>query len=340
MSRLTGRRISVLGAGTWGTALAILLNHNGHEVTIWSKFPEELQEMRESRKHKNLPGAELPETMLYESDLGAAMEGRDVLVLAVPSIFTRGTARSMQPFLREGQVVVSVAKGIEESTLMVLTDQIEEELPKAEVCCLSGPSHAEEVSRRIPTACVVGAHSRRTAEMVRDLFMSPVFRVYTSPDMLGMELGASIKNVIALAAGMADGVGYGDNTKAALITRGIAEICRLGTAMGAHAETFYGLSGIGDLIVTCASVHSRNRKAGYLIGQGYTMEQAMDEVKMVVEGVYSAKAAASLAEKYHVEMPIVEEVNRVLFEGKTAAEAVRDLMLRDRKVEAPLLPWD
>ena len=170
--------------------------------------------------------------------------------------------------------------------------------------------------------------------------MSPVFRVYTTPDMLGVELGGSLKNVIALAAGTADGLGYGDNTKAALITRGIAEICRLGTAMGAHAETFYGLSGIGDLIVTCASVHSRNRKAGYLIGQGYTMEQAMDEVKMVVEGVYSAKAAASLAEKYHVEMPIVEEVNRVLFEGKTAAEAVRDLMLRDRKVETPLLPWD
>ena len=340
MSRLTGRRISVLGAGTWGTALAILLNHNGHEVTIWSKFPEELQEMRESRKHRNLPGAELPETMLYESDLGAAMEGRDVLVLAVPSIFTRGTARSMQPFLREGQVVVSVAKGIEESTLMVLTDQIEEELPKAEVCCLSGPSHAEEVSRRIPTACVVGAHSRRTAEMVRDLFMSPVFRVYTSPDMLGMELGASIKNVIALAAGMADGVGYGDNTKAALITRGIAEISRVGTAKGAQAETFAGLTGIGDLIVTCASMHSRNRRAGILIGKGATADEAAKEVGQVVEGVYSARAAMKLAEKYGVSMPIVEEVNQILFENKPAAEAVRSLMERDPVPELAEPKWE
>ncbi len=334
-------KISIIGAGSWGTALAVLLNNNGHEVTVWSILQDEVEMLQKEREHKSkLPGVKLDPAIGVSGDLKACLEGPDVVVLAVPSPFTRGTAASMRPFVREGQIIVCVAKGIEEGTLYTQTDIVQEEIPQAVVCVLSGPSHAEEVGRTIPTTCVISAKERKTAEYLQGLFMSPVFRVYTTPDMLGVELGGSLKNVIALAAGTADGLGYGDNTKAALITRGIAEICRLGTAMGAHAETFYGLSGIGDLIVTCASVHSRNRKAGYLIGQGYTMEQAMDEVKMVVEGVYSAKAAASLAEKYHVEMPIVEEVNRVLFEGKTAAEAVRDLMLRDRKVETPLLPWD
>ena len=334
-------KISIIGAGSWGTALAVLLNNNGHEVTVWSILQDEVEMLQKEREHKSkLPGVKLDPAIGVSGDLKACLEGPDVVVLAVPSPFTRSTAASMRPFVREGQIIVCVAKGIEEGTLYTQTDIVQEEIPQAVVCVLSGPSHAEEVGRTIPTTCVISAKERKTAEYLQGLFMSPVFRVYTTPDMLGVELGGSLKNVIALAAGTADGLGYGDNTKAALITRGIAEICRLGTAMGAHAETFYGLSGIGDLIVTCASVHSRNRKAGYLIGQGYTMEQAMDEVKMVVEGVYSAKAAASLAEKYHVEMPIVEEVNRVLFEGKTAAEAVRDLMLRDRKVETPLLPWD
>ena len=208
------------------------------------------------------------------------------------------------------------------------------------MCVLSGPSHAEEVGKGLPTTCVVTSRTKETAEYLQGIFMSPVFRVYTTPDILGVELGAALKNVIALAAGTADGLGYGDNTKAALITRGIAEIARLGTKMGAKPETFYGLSGIGDLIVTCASVHSRNRKAGYLMGKGYTMEEAMAEVKMVVEGVYSAKAAKGLADKYGVEMPIIEEVNKVLFEGKPASEAVMDLMLRDKKVETPMLPWE
>ena len=206
------------------------------------------------------------------------------------------------------------------------------------MCVLSGPSHAEEVGKGLPTTCVVSAASRETAEYLQGIFMSPVFRVYTTPDILGVELGGALKNVIALAAGTADGLGYGDNTKAALITRGMAEIARLGTKMGARIETFYGLSGIGDLIVTCASVHSRNRKAGYLMGKGYSMQEAMDEVNMVVEGVYSAKAAKSLSEKYQVEMPIIDEVNKVLFEGKAASEAVKDLMVRDKKVETPMLP--
>ena len=242
--------------------------------------------------------------------------------------------------MKEGQKIVNVAKGIEESTLMTLSEQIEQEIPQADVAVLSGPSHAEEVGRCLPTTCVVGARTKETAEYLQKMFMNEVFRVYTSPDILGIELGGSLKNVIALAAGIADGLGYGDNTKAALITRGIAEIARLGVKMGGKIESFTGLTGIGDLIVTCASVHSRNRKAGYLIGQGRTMQQAMDEVQMVVEGVYSTKAAVKLAQKYEVQMPIIEQVNAVLFEGKSAAEAVKELMLRDGKTEHSDLPWE
>ena len=245
----------------------------------------------------------------------------------------------MKPFVKEGQLIVSVAKGSEEKTLMTMSQQIEEELPMANVAVLSGPSHAEEVSRGIPTTVVVGAKDRQTAEHIQNLFMSSVFRVYTSPDILGIELGGALKNVIALAAGVSDGLGCGDNTKAALMTRGIAEITRLGVAMGGKPETFSGLSGIGDLIVTCTSMHSRNRRAGILIGQGKTMQEAMDEVQMVVEGVYSAKAAMGLARKYHIEMPIIEQVNEVLFADKKADLAVRELMLRDKKIENPGVDW-
>ena len=246
----------------------------------------------------------------------------------------------MNPFVKDGQLIVSVAKGIEEKTLMTMSQQIEEELPMANVAVLSGPSHAEEVSRGIPTTVVVGAKDRQTAEHIQNLFMSSVFRVYTSPDILGIELGGALKNVIALAAGVSDGLGCGDNTKAALMTRGIAEITRLGVAMGGKPETFSGLSGIGDLIVTCTSMHSRNRRAGILIGQGKTMQEAMDEVQMVVEGVYSAKAALALGKKYNVSMPLVQETNQVLFDGKTAAEALKDLMLRDRTIESENLLWE
>lgn len=333
-------KISVLGAGSWGTALALLLYHNGHEVTLWSALEDEVAMLLEKREHiSKLPGVKLPEEIAITSDLEGSLKNPDVAVLAVPSPFTRSTAERMAPFTKEGQIVVNVAKGVEENTLMTLSEIISEEIPQADVCVLSGPSHAEEVGKGIPTTCVVSAEKRETAEYLQSIFISPVFRVYTTPDILGVELGGALKNVIALAAGTADGLGYGDNTKAALITRGIAEIARLGTKMGAKIETFYGLSGMGDLIVTCASVHSRNRKAGYLMGKGYTMKEAMDEVKMVVEGVYSAKAAKSLAEKYQVEMPIIEEVNKVLFENKPAADAVRDLMIRDKKVETPMLPW-
>lgn len=331
--------IGVIGAGTWGTALSVMLLSNGHQITIWSALKEEIEEMKSTRIHKNLPEVEISEDILLTDDLQTAMDDKNVLVIAVPSVFVRSTAKQMKPFLKKGQIVINVAKGIDETTLRTMSQLIEEELPEAEVAVLSGPSHAEEVSRGIPTTCVVGAHKKAVAEYIQSVFMSPVFRVYTSPDMLGIEVGAALKNVIALAAGIADGLGYGDNTKAALITRGIAEITRLGTKMGGKEQTFAGLSGIGDLIVTCASVHSRNRRAGILIGQGRTMDEAMKEVQMVVEGVYSAKAGKILSEKYDTDMPIVDQVNQVLFENKSAMDAVGDLMLRDKRIESNNLPW-
>lgn len=333
-------KVGVMGAGSWGTALALLLHSNGHQVTVWSINEEEVEMLSKEREHKSkLPGVKIPEDMVFTSDMETSIKEKDFLVLAVPSAFTRGTARRMKPFVGERQIIVDVAKGIEEDTLMTLSQQIEEEIPQADVAVLSGPSHAEEVGRGLPTAVVIGAKTEETARYLQEMFMNQVFRVYISPDMLGMELGGALKNVIALAAGIADGMGYGDNTKAALITRGIAEIARLGVKMGGALESFTGLTGIGDLIVTCASVHSRNRKAGYLMGQGKTMEEAMAEVKMVVEGVYSAKAAAKLGKKYGVALPIVDKVNEVLFEGKDPKEAVDELMLRDSKAEHSALPW-
>ena len=334
-------KAGVLGAGSWGTALSVLLSDNGHQVTMWSSDANEVKMLNEKREHETkLPGVKLPDQLQITGDLEDTVQGKDFLVLAVPSPFTRSTAAKMSPYVTEGQIIVDVAKGIEESTLMTLSQQIRQEIPQADVAVLSGPSHAEEVGRRLPTTCVIGAATRKTAEYLQSMFISKVFRVYTSPDILGIELGGSLKNVIALAAGIADGLGYGDNTKAALITRGIAEIARLGVKMGGKIESFTGLTGIGDLIVTCASVHSRNRKAGYLIGQGKSVQEAMDEVKMVVEGVYSAKAAAKLAERYQVSMPIVEEVNKVLFEGKAPAEAVDDLMMRESRSENHALQWE
>ena len=326
--------IGMIGAGSWGTALTWLLTNNGHHVTVWSALDAEIEMLKKDREQKSkLPGVILSEDTRFTTDLKAAVEGKDLLVLAVPSPFTRSTAARLKDVVEDGQIIVNVAKGIEENTLMTLSQIIEEEVPQAEVAVLSGPSHAEEVGKGLPTVIVAGAKHKETAEYIQNIFMTEVFRVYASPDVLGIEIGAALKNVVALAAGIADGLGYGDNTKAALITRGITEIARLGIKMGGHFETFCGLSGIGDLIVTCASMHSRNRRAGILIGKGYTMEEAMDEVKMVVEGVYSAKAAMTLAEKYEVQLPIIEQVNEVLFHGKAAAQAVNDLMLRDKKIE-------
>lgn len=334
-------KIGIIGAGSWGTALSVVLHKNGHEITIWSILASEIDMLKTEHEHKDkLPGVKLPEDMTFTTDIKEAVLHKDVLVLSVPSVYTRSTSKLLKDFVKEGQIIVNVAKGIEDHSLMTLSEVVEQEIPQATVAVMSGPSHAEEVGRGIPTTIVVGAKKKKTAEYLQNLFMNDVFRVYTSSDVLGIELGGALKNVVALAAGIADGLGYGDNTKAALITRGITEIARLGTAMGARFETFCGLTGIGDLIVTCASMHSRNRRAGILIGQGKTMEEAMSEVKMVVEGVYSAKAAMGLSLKYDVQLPIIEQVNQVLFEGKLAADAVKDLMLRDKKIEVMDTNWE
>lgn len=332
--------IGVIGAGSWGTALAILLNENGNHVTLWSHRESEAEKIRREREHSSkLPGVKIPEAIAVTSDLEDAVKGKEVLVLVVPSSCVRETSEKLKPLVAEGTVIVSAAKGIEEATLFTMTDIVEELVPQAQTAVLSGPSHAEEVAKGLPTTCVIGAKNEATARMLQKLFMSPVFRVYISPDVLGIELGGALKNVIALAAGIADGMGYGDNAKAALITRGMVEISRLGVKMGGNPETFSGLTGIGDLIVTCASMHSRNRRAGILLGQGYSMEEAMKKVEMVVEGVYSAKSAVLLAKKYETELPIIEQVAGILFEGKDPVEAVSRLMLRDSRQENSLIPW-
>ncbi|MBO4267374.1 MAG: NAD(P)H-dependent glycerol-3-phosphate dehydrogenase [Lachnospiraceae bacterium] len=332
--------VSIIGAGSWGTALSVVLSDNGHNVTIWSIADSEIEMLNKYHENKEkLPGVILPDDMVFTTDLKMACHKKDLIVLAVPSVYTRSTAVLMSSVVEKDQVIVNVSKGIEEDSLMTLSDIIKQEIPQARVAVMSGPSHAEEVGRRIPTTCVVGAGKKETAEYVQNIFISKVFRVYISPDVLGIELGGALKNVVALAAGMADGLGYGDNTKAALITRGIAEISRLGVKMGGSAETFAGLTGIGDLVVTCASQHSRNRKAGMLMGQGMNMEQAMKEVNMVVEGVYSAKAALALARKYDVEVPIIEKVNDILFKGDTVKSAVGELMNREKKEEYYGLLW-
>ena len=325
------KKVSVIGAGSWGSALAVLLANNGHEVTLWTHDPHEIEMLSTKREQQEkLPGVKLPDNIAIEADLETALTDEDVVVMAVPSPVVRTVAKQMSPFVKDGQIIVNVAKCIEDVTYKTLSDIIEEEIPNAEVCVLSGPSHAEEVGRGIPTTVVIGAKNKKTAEMLQDVFMNKVFRVYTSSDIIGIELGGALKNVIALAAGTVDGLGYGDNTKAALMTRGIAELTRLGEAMGGKPETFSGLTG----------VHSRNRKAGYLMGKGMTADEAMKEVKMVVEGVYSAKAALGLAKKCNVSVPIVEAVNRVLFENADPKEEVSNLLLRERKQEHTNLEWD
>lgn len=334
------KNICILGAGSWGTALSILLCKNGHQVTVWSIDPAEVLMLKDYREQRDkLPGVMVPSTIEFTTDLEAALKDKEMVVCAVPSPFVRSTMKNASAYIKEGTIVVDVAKGIEDQTYKTMTEIIKEECPQCRVSILSGPSHAEEVGRGIPTTIVSGSKSKEVAEIVQDTFMNEVFRVYTSPDVIGIELGGSVKNVIALAAGVVDGLGYGDNTKAALMTRGVSELGRLVIAMGGHIETVAGLSGIGDLIVTCTSKHSRNRNAGFLIGQGKTYQEAMDEVKMVVEGVYSAKAALELAKKYNVSMPIVEAVNEVLFNGVSAKDVVFSLLNRDKAMESDNLDW-
>ncbi len=339
-----GNNIGVIGAGSWGIALAHVLSVNGYKVTVWSRSQSSVDRLRAYHGNEDkLPGVILDDSVTFTCDMEEAVRDKELILLVIPSAHMRKTVELMAPYLGEDSetspIIVNCTKGIEESTLMVMSDVILDVLPGRNVCVLSGPSHAEEVGRDLPTTIVVGAFDRDTAKFVQDVFMNDNFRVYTSPDMLGIEIGAALKNVIALAAGMADGYGLGDNAKAALITRGIAEISRLGMAMGGEFETFSGLSGIGDLVVTCASMHSRNRRAGILIGQGKSMQEAMDEVKMVVEGVYSAKAALKLAEQYDVDMPIVKGVNEILFEGKSVGDGIKELMIRERRRENSSLDW-
>ena len=318
-----------------------MLSDNGHDVTVWSIDAKEIEMLNTKREHlTKLPGVKLPDSVRFTTDEQEVCKDAELLVMVVPSPFIRSTAKRVAPYITEAQTIVNVSKGIEDESLKTLTEVIHEEIPQSKVGVLSGPSHAEEVGKRMPTTVVAGAKDKETALMIQDAFMNDYFRVYASPDVIGIELGGALKNVIALAAGVGDGLGCGDNAKAAIITRGIAEIIRLGTAMGGKLETFAGLSGIGDLIVTCESKHSRNRKAGFLMGQGKTYKEAMDEVQMVVEGVYSAKAAYKLSRKYDVEMPIVSVVNQVLFEDLNAAEGMKMLLTRNRTSESTRLAWD
>ena len=326
-------KIAVLGSGGWGTALALMLLENGHDVTLWSYTAEESAVLQETGENPMLKGVPLPKELKLTSDL-ACVKGCGAVVLATPSFAVRTTARAAAPMLDPGAVLVSVSKGIEKDTSLTLTDAIEQEVGDAHpIVALSGPSHAEEVGRHVPTVVVSASKDRSAAEQVQDLFMNERFRVYASDDVVGVELGAALKNVIALCAGISDGMGYGDNTKAALMTRGLTEIARLGVAMGGRRETFAGLSGVGDLIVTCTSMHSRNRRCGILIGKGTPTDQAVKEIGAVVEGYYAAAAARALAQKVGVEMPITEAAYQVLYEGKDPHRVIVDLMTRERKHE-------
>ena len=326
-------KTAVLGSGGWGTALALVLLENGNDVTLWSYFEEESRVLRETGENPMLKGVPLPKELGLTADL-SCVKGCPVVVLATPSFAVRTTARRLAPLLAPGTVVVSVSKGIEKDTSLTLTDAIGEELgPDFPVVALCGPSHAEEVGRGVPTAVVSASRNQKAAELVQDLFMNGRFRVYTSPDIVGVELGAALKNIIALCAGVCDGMGFGDNTKAALMTRGLTEIARLGVSMGGRRETFAGLTGVGDLIVTCTSMHSRNRRCGILIGQGVPVQEALEQIGAVVEGYYATATGKSLAEKMGVEMPITQAAYSVLYERKDPHLVITELMTRAKKHE-------
>ena len=325
-------KITVLGSGSWGTAVACLFADMGHDITLWSYLSTECEALSRDRENKEfLPGVKIPDTVKFTTDF-ESLNTAELIVTAVPSHATRTTARNIKDKYN-GCPILNISKGLEQNTLLRLSEVIKSEIPNAVIAVMSGPSHAEEVGRKLPTTNIVACEDHKLAKHLQEQLMSSVFRIYTSDDMIGVELGGSLKNVIALCAGICDGLGFGDNTKAALMTRGIAEISRLGTTMGARRETFSGLSGIGDLIVTCTSMHSRNRRAGILIGEGMKVSDAIESVHMVVEGFRTADAAMALSKKYNVEMPICAEAYKVLFEDKSPKEAVYDLMLRDKKSE-------
>ena len=326
--------VSVLGAGSWGLGLALLLNNNGHNVTVWSVLKDEVAMLQTEREHKRcLPGVKIPDSITVSGDTENVIGSADVLVLAVASPYTRSTAKMIAPFVKEGQIIVNVAKGVEEHTLLTLCQIVEEEIPCAKVAVLSGPSHAEEVSIAIPTVLVVASKYDAVLKLVQDTFMCEKMRIYTSRDVKGVELGGALKNIIAFCAGVAAGLGLGDNTFAALITRGLAELSRLGVELGGQKETLYGLSGLGDLIVTCLSEHSRNRKAGKLIGQGLSLEETKKEVGMTIESIDNIEVAHELGKLHNIEMPIVEAVYGILYKGLKPEEAVSMLMNRAKKSE-------
>ncbi len=328
------KNVAVIGAGSMGTAVSILLAGNGHNVKMWSPFKEEADMINTYREHKyKLPGAKIPEGVICTTSLQEALDGNDLIAMVVPSHTVRQNARNISKYISGSRIICCFSKGIEEDTFLRMSEVINQEIPDARVVALSGPCHAEELACGMPSAYVAASRDMAAAEYVQDVLMSSTFRVYTNPDIVGVELGGAIKNVIALCAGISDGLGFGDNTKAALMTRGIMEMSRLGVALGARPETFAGLSGIGDLIVTCTSMHSRNRRAGILIGKGKTMEEAVSEVKMVVEGITTTKAAYKLAKKLNISTPIIDEAYKILFEGKDPRQAVYELMMRDRKCE-------
>ncbi len=335
------KKIGVLGAGTWGMALARMLSNCGHQVTVWSAIEKEIDEFSATRRHPNLPGMVIPDAVAFTKDVETVCREQDVLLFAVPSPFVRSTARKAAPFVPDGQIIVDVAKGIEAETLFTMTQIIAEELknPTVKLVALSGPTHAEEVAKDLPTTIVSACEDLEAAETVQEIFGNDCLRVYTGSDLLGVELCGAMKNIIALSAGIAVGLGYGDNTKAALMTRGIAEIARLGTAMGCDERTFGGLAGIGDLIVTATSQHSRNNRCGILIGQGVAPQEAIRQVGMVVEGINALPAAMRLAAKYGVELPIMTAVNAVVNDGMPAQEAVEKLMGRKIGSEIPGSVW-
>ena len=334
------KKIGILGSGTWGTALANLLSNSGHQVTLWSKIEEEIKQLKETHTHKNLPNATINETIIFTTSLKEAVEGQDVVVVATPSIYVRNTASAMKEFLNEKQIIVTVAKGVEKSTLMTTSEIIHDVLKEKDlpVVALSGPTHAEEVAIGLPTLIVAACEDIESAKEIQDIFYSSnCLRVYTNQDILGVELCGALKNIIAIAAGMSDGLGYGDNAKAALITRGLREITKIGLAMGANVNTFSGLTGIGDIVVTATSVHSRNHKAGFLLGQGYSLEETLQKVGMVVEGLNSLEAAIELEKKYSLSLPIIDTVSAIIQGKASVKDAVPALFARSKKDEVSFL---
>jgi glycerol-3-phosphate dehydrogenase (NAD(P)+) len=330
-------RISVLGAGTWGIALASLLRKNSHEVTVWSALREEIDYFKENNVHKNLPDAVIPEGINYDHDIERALKNAELVLFVVPSAYTRSTAKIAAPYIKSDMIIVNASKGMEKGTHKTMTEVIRDELcsfdPKLDckIAALSGPTHAEEVARGLPTSIVSACEDEETSKRIANVFFNSCMRVYTNTDVLGVEISGAFKNIIAIASGINKGMGFGDNASAMIITRGAAEISRIGIKMGANPKTFSGLAGIGDLIVTCMSVHSRNNRCGELIGKGYSYEEASKEIGMVVEGYYALEAAMELSKEYRVEMPITEAVYNVIKGGISTHQAMLALMNRDMK---------